>query len=114
MRLFERIATGLMARYDEIRAAELDSGLVGTAREKVLTEWMRTWLPTRVDLRNGAIISMHREPTTQRDCVLFDQAETPTYRQFGDVDLLPIEGVLGDVELNYGEPDELPEGCSRC
>jgi hypothetical protein len=103
MRMFERVATGLLAKYDEIRDAELDSGLTGAAGENIVTEWMRTWLPTRIGLRNGAIVSMNREPTTQRDCVLFDQAETPTYRQFGDVDLLPIEGVLGDVELNYGE-----------
>jgi hypothetical protein len=46
---------------------------------------------------------MHAGPTTQRDCVLFDQIQTPVYSRFGDAQLLPIEGVLGAIELNYGE-----------
>jgi hypothetical protein len=45
---------------------------------------------------------MNHKPTTQRDCILFDQVESPIYHRFGEVALLPIEGVLGAVELNYG------------
>ena len=102
MQLFDSVAKGLADEYDKLRKVGLDVGLKGTAAENVLTAWMETWLPHRIGLRNGAILSMNYKLTTQRDCILFDHIESPIYHRFGDVVLLPIEGVLGAVELNYG------------
>jgi hypothetical protein len=64
---------------------------------------MQQWLPKRVAIHNGQIFSVNRDPLTQRDCILFDDMESPVYEQKGSVVLVPIEGVLGAVEVNSGE-----------
>lgn len=102
LELFERIAEGLLASYNQVRSAKLDTGLAGGSAETVLVDWIQRWLPLRVAVRNGAVLSSQRGPTTQRDCLLFDQVDSPVYHRLGTADLLPIEGILGAVELNYG------------
>ncbi|MBI4641986.1 MAG: hypothetical protein HY731_14950 [Candidatus Tectomicrobia bacterium] len=103
LQLFEEVAAGLLSSYDQVRAVRLDAGLSGTSAENVLVEWIRGWLPTRVSVRNGAVLSVSHDPTTQRDCILFDQVDSPVFHRLGNSDILPIEGVLGAIELNYGK-----------
>jgi hypothetical protein len=86
MQLFDNVAKGLSVEYDQIRSAKLDSGLAGSAGENALIGWMRRWVPTRIGLRSRAIVSMNVGPTTQRDCILFDEAES----RIGDVHLSRI------------------------
>ena len=101
-RIYEKIAEQLRSSYEELRLQGLDSGLAGSSAEKILVAWLKEWLPLRVDVRGGAVISRKGGPTTQRDALLFDRLECPVFRRIGDTDLLPIEGVVGAIELNYG------------
>jgi hypothetical protein len=36
------------------------------------------------------------------DCILFDHIESPVFHRVGNTDILPIEGVVGAVEINFG------------
>jgi hypothetical protein len=102
IQLYEQIAAGLSSLYDQIRTSSLDSGLSGTSGEAAIVGWMRQWLPGRVSIRNGAVLSVRDDPTNQMDCLLFDYIESPIFHRIGQVDILPIEGILGAVEINYG------------
>jgi hypothetical protein len=102
-KLFDEIANGFLAQYNKIRTLGLDAGLKGTASENILREWIDHWLPKRMSLKNGAVISITDGPTDQMDCLLFDSFESPVFHNIGGVEILPIEGVYGGIEINFGE-----------
>lgn len=100
--LYESIAAGLLSRYNSIRNAAFGSELSGTSAENVLTKWMSSWMPTGISLKNAAAISVHSAPTNQLDCILFDNVVAPVFHNEGGIQLLPIEGIIGDIEINFG------------
>ena len=101
--MYEQVAAALTARYNEVRAARLEGGLAGTSAETILIDWIKQWLPGRISIRNGAVISVTDGPTNQMDCLLFDHIECPVFQRIGQTDILPVEGVSGAIEMNYGE-----------
>lgn len=100
--LYEQVAKGMSARYEQIRSTGVDTGVSGSAGEKVLINWITSWLPKRMSVVQGAVLSIGEDPTNQMDCLLFDSSESPVYSRLGDSDLVPIEGVSGSIEVNSG------------
>lgn len=102
MALYDKVADRLKADYDAVRKANLDTGMKGTAGETVLSRWIQEWLPKRLSIQSGAVISRNEGPTNQMDGLIFDASETPVFRTIGDCDIIPIEGVLCAIEINTG------------
>jgi hypothetical protein len=103
VKLFQDIASGLSSKYNQIRDASLDSGLSGTSGENILREWIGQWMPKRISIKTSSVISVSNDPTNQMDCLLFDQLESPVFHNIGNIEILPIEGIVGGVEINFGE-----------
>ena len=82
--LFEEAAAELQKKYNGLRKLKIDTGLAGSAAESILSEWLREWLPSRIEVLKGAIISQNTLPTSQRDCVLFDRGNCPIFYRQGD------------------------------
>lgn len=101
--LYEQVAAGLAAEYSQLRSANVDTGMAGASAESVLVGWLKKWIPGRISVENGAVISVRDEPTNQMDCLLFDHIESPIFQRIGNLAILPVEGVVGAIEMNYGE-----------
>lgn len=102
-RLYVKVAAALFEHYDQIRESDVDTGIAGSEGEELLKAWINKWLPKRLSTKSGAVISQSDGPTDQMDCLLFDQHECPVFHTTIKTELLPIEGVLGCIEMNYGE-----------
>lgn len=101
--VYESWASALLKAYEDARGLGLDSDVKGTQGEQAFLSWLHEWLPSRVEPLQGAVISTKRSPTNQMDCLLFDRAESPVFYRQGSSVVVPIEGVLGNVEINTGE-----------
>lgn len=101
--VYEQVAAGLTAEYNQLRSVGVDPGMAGTSAESVLVGWLKKWMPGRISVENGAVISVRDEPTNQMDCLLFDHIESPIFQRTGNAAILPVEGVVGAIEMNYGE-----------
>jgi len=101
--LYSDIARELKSSYDQIRSSFLDTELTGSAGEDVLKSWVQKWIPKRVALKSATVISQKSGPTDQLDCLLFDHVDSPVFHRITSVDILPIEGVFGAIEINTGE-----------
>src|SRR5438876_6867724 len=101
--LFRSIGKRLISDLEAVSLGDTDVGLQGGAGEAAFRQWVNLQLPSRFRALNGAVLSANNPPTTQRDCILFDAGECPSFRQSGGLpDLFPIEGVIGSIELNTG------------
>ncbi len=103
--LWKKIGDNLLYNYKNIKRSQyLDSEQKGKRGEKYFRDWLNSWLPTRIKATEGIIVAKEELPSTQRDVVLFDHFNTPIFSESisGEKNLLPIEGVLGLIEVNSG------------
>ncbi len=101
-KLYEDIGNQLLYSYDEIKSSDQDSDVTGDFGETVIKEWIKKWMPSRIAVKSGTVLSVRQDPTNQMDCLLFDHMESPVFQTLGSVDVLPIEGVFGALEINTG------------
>lgn len=99
-KIYDSLAEEFLSRYNVIRISGIDTGMSGNAAERLMLDWISEWMPRRISPTPGALISKDDGPTNQMDCILFDSTDCPSFGR--DLKILPIEGVVGAVELNFG------------
>lgn len=101
--MFESIGRKLSAELEVAALGKTDRGMQGGGAEGGFREWLASLLPNRFAVISGAIVSAGTDPTTQRDCIIWDAFDCAPFRRIGGLpDLLPVEGVVGAVEINTG------------
>lgn len=101
--MYKEFAEGFEKELKSISLAQTDPGFQGVAGEAAFRAWLKDQLPSRIDPLSGAIVTQKSDPSHQRDCVLFDRVDCAVFRTIGSqADLLPIEGVVGAIEVNTG------------
>lgn len=101
---FKLIGDGLIASLAESTEGDTDTELQGKTSERRFRDWLNRQLPSRFRASNGTVLSVNNPPCTERDCVVFDEGECPSFRQSGgQADMFPVEGVLGSIEINSGK-----------
>lgn len=73
-------------------------GEFGTYREKIIKEFLQPFLPARLDIGTGFIITSKGNVSTQCDLIIFDKTNTPLIEN-GEQRFFPIECVAGVVEV---------------
>lgn len=69
-------------------------GEIGTAREKIVAEFLRAHLPAGFEVDRGFVFDMHGNLSEQLDVVVADACLTPRFETPGGVRLFPCETVV--------------------
>lgn len=99
--LFEGLSKKLQADFEFLTNQFSHSLSTGEAREFVLRELLRLYLPSRLGVEKGIIVSSIKEdvPSHQIDIVIFDKLNTPVLYAAEHIRLFPIEGVYAVIEV---------------
>jgi len=116
--MFESIGKRLVVDLEAVSKGDTDTDIQGRAGEAAFREWLEKQLPTRFRTISASVLAYDALPTTERDCIIFDVGECPFFRQSGSLpDVLPIEGVIGSIEINTGRSgatyDKLLHDCEK-
>lgn len=104
--VFRHSSKRLLEEYEITRIALSHRGLKGTVREEALSKFLCTRFPPQFQCTTGEIISTTAK-SRQVDLIISHATRTPTLYRSGNIQVVPIEGVLAAVEvkttLNEGE-----------
>ena len=75
------------------------SGARGAAREQVLIDFLRGYLPGRFGVASGFVVGERGEVSNQTDVVIYDRQIAPVFRMVGDQHLFPAGCTLATVEV---------------
>lgn len=101
--LFRSVGERLLADLRAAVEGETDTEVQGRAGDAAFRKWLQDQIPNRFRVVTGTVLSPQTAPTTERDCLVFDGDQSPTFRQIGGrPDMFPIEGVVASVEINTG------------
>ena len=73
-------------------------GEFGVYREKIVAEFLKPFLPTRLDIGSGFIITDKGNISTQCDIIIFDKENTPIIENT-EQRFFPVESVVGVIEV---------------
>ncbi|OGR89702.1 MAG: hypothetical protein A2992_06270 [Elusimicrobia bacterium RIFCSPLOWO2_01_FULL_59_12] len=104
--VFRHSSKRLLEEYEITRIALSHRGLKGTVREEALSKFLCTHFPPQFQCTTGEIISTTAK-SRQVDLIISHATRMPTLYRSGNIQVVPIEGVLAAVEvkttLNEGE-----------
>lgn len=72
-------------------------GEFGTYREKIIGDFLKPFLPTRLAVGNGFIITSKDRISSQCDIIIYDKEHTPIIEN-GEQKFFPVECVVGVIE----------------
>lgn len=103
--LWKKIGERLLKDFEALHKSEyLDTGMKGRRGEGYFRKWLSLWLPKKIELVEGVIVEKDTNPTDQRDVIIFDSLNCPIFKEDNDgsrdINILPIEGVIGTIEIN--------------
>lgn len=73
-------------------------GEFGTYREKIIKSLLQPFLPSRLDIGSGFIITSKDNISTQCDLIIYDKASTPVI-ETEEQRFFPVECVVGVIEV---------------
>ena len=74
------------------------AGEFGTYREKIVLEFLEPFLPTRLSVGSGFVITDKNKISTQCDIIIYDRENTPLIENC-EQRFFPIESVVGVIEV---------------
>jgi len=100
-KIFRGLSQKLQADF-ELLSSQLSHSLsTGEAREFVLKELLRQYLPAKLGAEKGIIISSveNELPSKQIDIIIYDKLNTPVLYYADNLRIFPIEGVYAVIEV---------------
>ena len=73
-------------------------GEFGMYREKIIREFLAPFLPTRLAIGSGFVITAANNISTQCDIIIYDKEHTPVIEN-GEQRFFPVECVVGVIEV---------------
>jgi len=86
--------------YDDVTKRLRHAGEFGTYRESIVREFLRFFIPGRIDIHTGFLITATDKVSTQCDIVAFDAKNTPLIESGERQRFFPVETVcaVGEVK----------------
>lgn len=106
-KIFDGLSAKLQSEFDFLSSQFSHRPSRGFAREYVLKELLRQYLPQKLAIGSGIVISTDGSVSKQLDIVIYDATNTPIMYGAGDLQIFPVECVYAVIEvksfLNSGE-----------
>jgi len=100
-KIFQGLSQKLRADFEFLSSQLSHSLSTGEAREFVLKELLRQYLPARLGVEKGIVISSveNEPPSKQIDIIIYDKLNIPILYNAGNLRIFPIEGVYAVIEV---------------
>jgi len=100
-KIFRGLSQKLQADFKLLSSQLSQSLSTGEAREFVLKELLRQYLPDKFGAEKGIIISSveNELPSKQIDIIIYDKLNTPVLYSAENLRIFPIEGVYAVIEV---------------
>lgn len=88
---------------------------VGIARERLLVDYLRRFLPERYGIDNGFVIDSKNNVSKQIDVVIYDKVISPVFEIPGKINYFPCECVVavGEVKTTITDRKTLSDALSK-
>lgn len=97
--IFTGLNKKLTAEFDFLSSQILHRPSKGSAREFALKKLLRQYLPQKLAVGSGIIVSADGSSSKQMDIVIYDALNTPVMYSTGEVQIFPVECVYAVIEV---------------
>ena len=88
----------LLSEYEQTKAYQHRGG-VGDAREQIIRDWLRSFLPRGLNVRKGEIVDHSGKRSVEFDIVIHLDSTAPQLFGTPDRAVIPVEEVLAVIEV---------------
>lgn len=91
--------------YDKDEGKLRHTGEFGSYRENICSDFLKTFIPSYLNIGNGFLINNMNEVSTQCDLILYDPQYTPRIEDSDNHRFFPVETVaaIGEVKSKLGK-----------
>jgi len=108
------VAAKVSIDFERVTKQISHPGEKGAAREDVLIEFLRDYLPDRIGVSSGFVVDHEGNVSPQCDVILFDKQSAPVFKISDTVRLLPAETVFETIEVKSSlDARELDDATSK-
>jgi len=97
--IFDGLSSKLQSDFDFLSSQFEHRPSRGFAREYILKELLRQYLPGKLAIGSGVIVSTDGSVSKQIDIVIYDSMNTPIMYGAGDLQIFPVECVYAVMEV---------------
>lgn len=107
-KIFDEISVQMRSDIDAARAVLTHPGQKGASFEESFRKFLRSYLPSSLDISTGIIFDSQGSSSKQLDVIISDRLRTPIYYRSGDIRVIPTECVYAVIEVkSYLDGKEL-------
>lgn len=97
--IFCSVSKKMKIDFEEITSKIQHNGEKGTARENILQEYLKSYIPEKYSFSKGTIVDCKDVQSKQIDIIIHDKFLTPYLVDMNDTKIIPIESVYGVIEV---------------
>lgn len=97
--IFCSVSKKMQIDFEEITSKIQHNGEKGTARENILQEYLKSYIPEKYSFSKGTIVDCKDVQSKQIDIIIHDKFLTPYLVDMNDTKIIPIESVYGVIEV---------------
>lgn len=97
--IFSSVSQKMSLDFKEITSRINHNGEKGTARENVLQNYLRAYIPDKYTFSKGTIIDSNDSQSKQVDIIIHDKYTTPYLLDMDSTKVIPIESVYAVIEV---------------
>lgn len=97
--IFDGLSSKLQAEFDFLSSQFKNRLSAGEAREYVLKELLRNYLPQKLGVGSGMVIDSRGAKSRQIDIVIYDALNTPVMYAADNLQIFPVECVYAVIEV---------------
>ena len=97
--IFCSVSKKMKIDFEEITSKIQHNGEKGTARENILQEYLKSYIPKKYSFSKGTIVDCKDVQSKQIDIIIHDKFLTPYLVDMNDTKIIPIESVYGVIEV---------------
>lgn len=97
--ILSSVSKKMQIDFEGISSKILHNGEKGTARENILEEYLKNYIPEKYCFSKGTIVDYKDVQSKQVDIIIHDKFMTPCLIDMDNTKVVPIESVYGVVEV---------------
>ena len=97
--IFCSVSKKMQIDFEKITSKIQHNGEKGTARENILQEYLKSYIPEKYSFSKGTIVDCKDVQSKQIDIIIHDKFLTPYLVDMNDTKIIPIESVYGVIEV---------------
>lgn len=85
--------------FNDVTSGFNHQGEKGSSREELLVKYLRDYIPSKYQMKNGVLIDAVGNQSRQQDIVIYDSFNSPLLVNMESTRMIPIESVYATIEV---------------